>query len=133
MMDTTIVCVYAVFRLFYKLRERFLSGSTTTATRVGGSQQSRLSRSPPDEVNYREEMLRVRAQQQELANERAKIAAANRKEKEALEKERKNKVAKRDDSNKGDGNTLGRGETPAGYNPMQPWSATSRGYRYVLD
>jgi hypothetical protein len=80
-------------------------------------------------------MLRVRAQQQEIANQKAKETAAKRKEKEAEERERKNKVAQRDDTNKDKGMALGRSSassaSPAGYNPMQPWSGTSRGYRYV--
>ena len=76
-------------------------------------------------------MLRIREQQQEIANQKAKEAAAKRKEKEAEERQRKNKVAQRDATNRGEGRPLG-GSDAAGYNPMQPWSGTSRGYRYVI-
>ena len=79
-------------------------------------------------------MLRIREQQQEIANQKAKEAAAKRKEKEAEERQRKNKVAQRDTTNKGEGRPLGGSSSDAGggYNPMQPFSGTSRGYRYVV-
>jgi septal ring factor EnvC (AmiA/AmiB activator) len=90
-----------------------------------------------------QELIRIRAKQQEIANQKAKEAAQKRKEKEAQERARKNKVAqkKADETETSKGTTLGRlhnnntgsteGTTTTGYNPMQPWSGTSRGYRYV--
>ncbi|GKY98460.1 hypothetical protein MPSEU_000803300 [Mayamaea pseudoterrestris] len=113
-----------VIRTIHDVRDRFI-------TRGGGSQALK-QRTPVDEQHYREEMLRIRAAQQEIANEKAKEAAAKRKEKEVQEKERRNKVAKPDDKGLGSGNTLGRGQPTLNatvFNPMQPWSGTSRGYR----
>ena len=108
--------------LFTALRERV---TTNTAVARGTTVPRRTQ---DDERSYREEMTRVRAQQQEIANQKAMEAAAKRREKDAEERQRKNKVAQRDDTNKGEGLVLG-ATAAAGYNPMQPWSATSRGYR----
>lgn len=70
--------------------------------------------------------MRVRLAQQELANERAKEAAKNRKEEEAKEKERKNNVAK--PKPKPGGSRLGESTTNS-YSPLQPWSSSSGGYK----
>lgn len=86
-----------------------------------------------DEI--REEMRRVRLQQQEQAYATSQEAEKKRKEKEAAERERKNKCAKPADPE--GGSRLGRGgdgsnpsqTVSAGYNPMQPWTSHSRGFR----
>jgi flagellar biosynthesis/type III secretory pathway M-ring protein FliF/YscJ len=87
------------------------------------------------EDQIREEMRRVRLQQQELAIATSREAEERRREKEAIERERKNQCAKPPDP-KG-GSRLGRGgedsnpsqTASAGYNPMQPWTSHSRGFR----
>eukprot|EP00980_Cylindrotheca_fusiformis_P029794 scaffold23862_cov98-Cylindrotheca_fusiformis.AAC.2 len=73
----------------------------------------------------------VRQRQQELANERAKQAAIVRKEKEEKERERKNHAAKKKTTS---GDRLGGASEgrACGYNPMQPWTANSSGYRCVI-
>lgn len=80
-----------------------------------------------------EELRKARLRQQEVATERALEAAKLKAEKEAQERQRKNNVAKK--TNEG-GNKLGGGSNsssqgPEGYNPMQPWSGHSSGYRWV--
>lgn len=75
----------------------------------------------------REEMRRVREQQQEIARQKALEAEKKRKEKEAAEKKRRNEVALSDAKSAKASDV----PPPNEYNPMQPWSGTSRGYRYV--
>lgn len=77
--------------------------------------------------DYRDDMRRVRAAQQELASQRALEAKKKLQEKQEQEKTRKNNVAK--PKPKGGGNRLG-GATANSYNPMQPWSASSGGGGY---
>lgn len=68
-------------------------------------------------------MLKARERQQEIMNERAKIAAKERAENAAAEKERKNhcvvpkKKKPKEDSDHS-------------FNPMQPWSSSSGTGRY---
>lgn len=78
----------------------------------------------------REEQLRqVRLRQQELATQRALEAAKLKKEQEVKERQRKNNAATKK-SNHGSGDKLGDTSRDApGYNPMQPWTAQSSGYR----
>ena len=82
-----------------------------------------------------EELRQVRLRQQELATERALEAAKLKAEKDAQERQRKNNVAKKTSQG---GNKLGgsgsnsnssSGQGPQGYNPMQPWTGHSSGYR----
>jgi hypothetical protein len=78
-----------------------------------------------------EELRKVRLRQQELATERALEAAKLKAEKDAQERQRKNNVAKKtSESGKklGGGNST-TGQSSQGYNPMQPWSGHSSGYR----
>jgi hypothetical protein len=90
------------------------------------------------EDQIREEMRKARLQQQELANAASLEAEKKRKDKEARERERKNKCAKPADPNGGSrlgGDGEGRGSrnpplsASAGYNPMQPWTSHSQGFR----
>ena len=76
-------------------------------------------------------MRQVRLRQQEIANERAKEAEKRRKQKEIEEKERRKNVAKQsaaDSFRKETTSTSGSGNS-GGFNPMQPWTASSSGYR----
>ena len=75
-------------------------------------------------------MRQVRLRQQEIANERAKEAEKRRKEKEAMEQERRNNVAKQSTTIDSDSKrTDTAADSGGGYNPMQPWTANSSGYR----
>lgn len=80
-----------------------------------------------------EEMRLVRERQQQIADQRAKEAAANQ---TAREKERKTKAAAQTESRKptsrgGGGDRLG-GSSIGGYNPLMPHTASSGpSYRYV--
>lgn len=86
-----------------------------------------------------EEMRKVRLRQQEIANQRALVAEKLRKEKEAAEKARKNQVilqkhldgGRRMDGVGEDGKKKDDGDDnkKGGYNPLQPWSAGSSGFR----
>jgi len=76
-------------------------------------------------------MRAVRLRQQALADERAKEAAKKRKEKEAQEKARKNSVLQKKKKDEG-GDKVGGNEkklNACDFNPMQPWSAGTGGYR----
>ena len=87
-------------------------------------------------------MQRVRELQQERANELAQRAAEERKKKDEQERKRKNSVAQLNPNHKtGGGRTLGGSSSSSqrtsttdrgGYNPMQPWTAGTSGYRYVM-
>lgn len=80
-------------------------------------------------------LMAVRERQQALANQRAQEAAKLRKEKQQQEKDRKNNVAtKKVDTSKGDvlGGDSG-GATTCAFNPMQPWTGSSNGYRYDVE
>jgi hypothetical protein len=90
------------------------------------------------EEQIREDLMRVRLRQQEIANEKAQEAEKIRKEKEAKDRERRNACAKPSDPKGGTKLGGGSGSSPSstpttssGYNPMQPWSSNGRGYRYV--
>ena len=82
---------------------------------------SYATRTTARNITRQEEMRQVRLRQQEVANERAKQAAKERKQKEQKEKDRKNHLEK--DSK----NHL----VSCSYNPMEPWTGSSRGYGYV--
>lgn len=92
----------------------------------GGHVLSASSAASTNATSRGEELRQVRLRQQELANQRAKEAEKIRKEKEAAEKDRKNHVAKKRPTG---GDTLGRGSSGGGYNPMQPWTSQTSGYR----
>lgn len=79
-------------------------------------------------------LMAVRERQQQLANQRAQEAAKLRKEKQELERERKNNVAKKTTTLKG-GDVLGSdsGASSCSYNPLQPFTGHSNGYRYVAN
>jgi len=72
-------------------------------------------------------LMAVRERQQALANQRAQEAAQVRKEKEKKEKDRKNHVAK--NKEKGGDRLGGDSGATCSYNPMQPWTGHSNGYR----
>lgn len=92
----------------------------------GASSFIKSKKSNPNRTkNLNEDMRRVRLQQQEIAMERAKVAAVERKAEEAEKKKKKNLKTHGTSSSKGDGTKLGK----ADYNPMQPWSSNTRGYR----
>ena len=114
------------------------------------------STSARNATSREEELRQVRLRQQELADERSKEAARLAKEKELLERERKNHVAKKPETG---GDRLGRSTTtttttptssttkkstnstssatsssssrsdPPTFNPLQPWASHSTGYR----
>ena len=108
------------------------------------SETSAASKNP---TSREEELRQVRARQQEVANQRAIEAAKLRKEKEDRERERKNQAAQKSTHQGGDrldpskpktttrkrrtNNTSSRSDDRDGYNPMQPWSSHTSGYRYV--
>jgi len=71
-------------------------------------------------------LMAVRERQQELANQRAQEATKLRKEKQDQERDRKNQVAKKKPPKGGD--VLGGGGS-CEYNPMQPSTGNSSGYR----
>jgi len=111
-----------------QLKTKYFDGhrlaSSTTSKGTTGNSSTRSDRE--------EAMRQARLRQQELLNERAKIAEVERKEKQA--EERKKKIEKADAERKkaqGTGRTLMSEDESGGggYNPMQPWSANSRGYR----
>lgn len=90
-----------------------------------------------------DDLRRVRELQQERTDELARIAAQERKKKAEEERKRKNSVAKQREGR--GGRRLGSGDQDSnttttttqafhnsrgsGYNPMQPWSAGTGGYR----
>ena len=100
---------------------RNYSAKSSTGYKVGYA-------SPTKSVNKSgdDKLRQARLRQQELADEQAKITRAARKEKERLEKARKNDLD-------GKKNTDPIKKTTAAaaceYNPMQPWSANSTGYK----
>jgi membrane protein involved in colicin uptake len=116
---------------------------TTVVTKNGSLTSSGYmlaeDRNAAHNATSREEELRqVRLRQQEIASERAKQAAIERKIKDNKERERKNNVAKK--KHMQGGNKLGGGKNTASatgdacaYTPLQPSSAQSRGYRYVIN
>jgi hypothetical protein len=113
------------------LRER----RSTQPLQAGYSVSTNPSAREKSKDQVREEMRRVRLHQQELANAMSQEAEKKRKEKEAMERERKNQCAKPADL-KGGSKLGGGGEgssslqtASAGYNPMQPWTSQSRGFR----
>lgn len=82
--------------------------------------------------NRDQELLLVRKRQQEIADERAKQAAILRKEKEHKERERKNNSARKSNKTTPGDKLGGASDIQAcDYNPMQPWSSSSNGYRCV--
>lgn len=98
----------------------------------GGHVLSASSAASTNATSRGEELRQVRLRQQEVANQRAQEAAKIRKEKEAEERDRKNHVAKKRPTG-GDrlGSTEASSSASGGYNPMQPWSSQTSGYRYV--
>lgn len=80
----------------------------------------------------REEAIRkARERQQQLLNERSKIGEEEMKKKQAQEKERRNQIAKdKAKKEQGSGRRLG-GTSSGGYNPLQPSTGMSGGYRYA--
>jgi hypothetical protein len=111
------------------------SKGESTAT-ISSKKTSELSSSREEEIRQ------VRLRQQEIANQRAKEALKLRKEKEAAEKERRNSVIIQKHLNGGrriDGvgeskdssgaNESNNDNSGGGYNPLQPWTANSSGYR----
>jgi hypothetical protein len=97
----------------------------------------------PRKLSREEEIRQVRLRQQEIANQRAKEAEKQRKEKEAQERERRNPIAQSKPFEGGSGgkpdlakkkpttssSNSGSGHGGGEYNPMQPWTASSSGYR----
>ena len=92
------------------------------------------------------DLRRVRLQQQEELQQKSRQAAKLRKAKQEEEKKRRNEVALKklpgpgrrldeSDSKKNKSTTSTTSSTTSrssgGYNPMQPWSGASRGYRCV--
>jgi hypothetical protein len=83
-------------------------------------------------TDRQEEMRAVRAQQQDIANQRAVVAAKQKHEKQQQERARKNSVAQASTAAAGAGSRLGgEGSKGDGFNPMQPWTGSTGGYRYV--
>jgi hypothetical protein len=114
----------------YYIRNNILPNRLNPAKRLSNDSKANSS-----SKNRKEELRLVRERQQQIANERAKQADILRKEKEKKEKERKNNVAK-EKKKKTQGDRLGGTNAFDGssctYNPLQPWSSNSTGYRYVL-
>ena len=81
------------------------------------------------DIDRSEEMRRARERQQEIASQRAKEAAVLRKEKEEQEKKRKNSSATLKAKNGEKLNSTSTSRSTPGYNPLQPWSASSTSYR----
>lgn len=97
--------------------------------------QSRLDVNPDRTVKLREEMLKVRLEQQEVSSNRAIAAEKIRKEKEREEKKRKNEKSLH--KNKIGGNRLGQTDdattnttSSSRFNALQPWASNSSGYRH---
>ncbi len=96
---------------------------------AGGGHVLAQGTSAAQNATTREEELRqVRLRQQELATQRALEAAKLKKEHDDKERQRKNNVAKKAIQG---GDTVGDGSSrdAPGYNPMQPWTVHSSGYR----
>lgn len=77
------------------------------------------------EVDFHDDLRRIRLQQQQQANIRAVEAAKEHQEKERKEKTRKNQLF---DPKKQGGTTLGR-TSDNDYSPMQPWSGSTKSYK----
>jgi len=125
-----LLAVFVLKDQLWKLKSRYLDGKS-----ISGSTQS---------SSREEEMRQARLRQQELLNERAEIAKAERKEKEKAEHELKRQRAQEKRQKElGTGRRLRDGASSntnpnassdtagsgGGYNPMQPWTANSSGYR----
>eukprot|EP00545_Synedropsis_sp_CCMP1620_P015070 CAMPEP_0119015010 /NCGR_PEP_ID=MMETSP1176-20130426/10510_1 /TAXON_ID=265551 /ORGANISM="Synedropsis recta cf, Strain CCMP1620" /LENGTH=146 /DNA_ID=CAMNT_0006968269 /DNA_START=20 /DNA_END=460 /DNA_ORIENTATION=+ len=74
--------------------------------------------------DYGADMKRVRLEQQELASERAIVAAKERKIKEEADKARRNKAALKPSQITEDGDRLGKASNNS-FNPLQPGSGNS--------
>ena len=91
-----------------------------------------------------ESLRAVRLRQQEVANERAKQAAALKKKQKMLQKQSKDletetgtddfkpKKKKKKNTTTSTTTTGSRGGRSGDYNPMNPWSGGSTRYRWVL-
>jgi len=86
------------------------------------------TKSRSETADREEAMRKARERQQELLNDRSKIAAEEMKKKKLQEKERKNNAAPKVKEETGSGHRLG----GSGYNPLQPSTGMSGGYRYVI-
>lgn len=126
--------------LMGSFRDRYPNGWSSTGYSLTSSSAAATSETTKSS-NRQEEMRLVRERQQKIADERAKQAAIQRKEKEAKEKERRNHAALPNYP----GDRLGDGTGPTNnpttsrsssshlrtndYNPMQPWNTSTSGYR----
>lgn len=113
------------------------SGSTRSTARGTSTGTTTTGSAPPaqskEAKDRQEEMREIRLRQQEIANQRHLEAEKLRKQKKEEERARKNKVAQATINTSGD-NRLGGDAAAArdGFNPMQPWTGSTGGYRYVL-
>ena len=108
-----------------------LSGSTANASTTGraATTTTTTKKSASTPTSRDEDLRQVRLKQQEIADERARLAAILRTQKQQAERERKNHVALEKKKQEG-GDVLG-GESTSEktYNPLQPLAASSTGYR----
>ncbi|CAJ1966760.1 unnamed protein product [Cylindrotheca closterium] len=124
----------------YTLSQSRPTAAATTTTTTESAAASETT-STKNKLTRDEHLMAVRERQQQLANQRALEAAKLRKEKQQNEKDRKNQVAQ---NKKKKGDVLGNGSASAStspsasasgascaYNPMQPWSGHSNGFRFV--
>ena len=129
-----LLAVFVLKDQLWKLKSRYLDGKSISSSSAQSSSRE-------------EEMRQARLRQQELLSERAEIAKAERKEKEKAEHELKLQRAQekrqkelgtgrrlRDGaSSNSDPNSFASSDAAdgsgGGYNPMQPWTARSSGYR----
>lgn len=126
------VAIGCLLIVVYYFRSQYLTGGyRLPSSGVEGSKKS---------LSAKEEMLRVRERQQEIANERAKQAPIERKQKEEEErKKRKDDAALRKAENSkqrlGDATSGMNNDTTtsrarsSGRNPLQPFASNTSSYR----
>jgi len=96
--------------------------------------ETRIDQTSDRTMRMREEMMKVRLEQQEEANRKAIEAQKLREEKEREEQKRKNESALSETKKKKPlkpilTSSSRRLTDSGGYNPMQPWTSNSSGYR----
>jgi len=98
------------------------------------NRQNRRDQSSDRTMRMREEMMKVRLEQQEEANKKAIEAKKIRAEKEREEQTRRNENSTNVDKKKKPLKPIGSSSGSSlrdggGYNPMQPWTSNSSGFR----